>query len=66
MPKKFPSENTKAVAARARKEAAKREEAEKKQKAEEDAYWQDDGKTVVRKQRKVGLLFGTCSLGKTV
>lgn len=54
MPKKFSGENTKAVAARARKEAAKREEAEKKKKAEEDAYWQDDDKNVTRKQRKVG------------
>ncbi|VDK73796.1 unnamed protein product [Onchocerca ochengi] len=52
MPKKFSGENTKAVAARARKEAAKREEAEKKKKAEEDAYWQDDNKNVARKQRK--------------
>ncbi|EFO27742.1 hypothetical protein LOAG_00744 [Loa loa] len=52
MPKKFSGGNTKAVAARARKEAAKREEAEKKKKAEEDAYWQDDNKNVTRKQRK--------------
>ncbi|VDN81750.1 unnamed protein product [Brugia pahangi] len=52
MPKKFSGENTKAVAARARREAVKKEEAERKKKAEEDAYWQDDDKNVTRKQRK--------------
>ncbi|VBB31544.1 unnamed protein product [Acanthocheilonema viteae] len=52
MPKKFYGENTKAIAARARKEAAKRDEAAKKKKAEEDAYWQDDDKNIIRKQRK--------------
>ncbi|CAG9531408.1 unnamed protein product [Cercopithifilaria johnstoni] len=52
MPKKFCGENTKAVAARARKEAAKKEEVEKRKKAEEDAYWQDDDKNVTRKQQR--------------
>lgn len=54
MPKKFSGENTKAAAARARKDAAKREANEKKKQEEEDEYWRDDDKANARKlQRKV-------------
>ncbi len=49
MPKKFASENTKAVAARARKEAAKEEKMSQMTKAEEDAQWADDDKHAARK-----------------
>ncbi|VDD87965.1 unnamed protein product [Enterobius vermicularis] len=53
MPKKFSGENTKAAAARARKDAAKREANEKKKQEEEDEYWRDDDKANARKlQRK--------------
>ena len=54
MPKKFKGENSKAAAARERKQAAKHEADEKKRQAEEDAYWKDDDKHAQRKQdRKV-------------
>ena len=52
MPKKFASENSKAVAARVRKEAAKEEEHQRRTKAEEDAFWADDDKHVARKQQR--------------
>ncbi|KAL0279204.1 UNVERIFIED_CONTAM: hypothetical protein PYX00_000810 [Menopon gallinae] len=53
MPKKFSGENTKAVAARARKNAAKEEEQLRKQKEKEDEYWRDDDKLINKKlQRK--------------
>uniref|UniRef100_A0A0A9XE38 Coiled-coil domain-containing protein 124 n=1 Tax=Lygus hesperus TaxID=30085 RepID=A0A0A9XE38_LYGHE len=52
MPKKFASENTKAVAARERKATAKELEKKKKQQAEEDAYWEDDDKSVKKKQQR--------------
>lgn len=52
MPKKFAGENSKAVATRARKEAAKSDAADKKQKAAEDEYWKDDAKHIVKKQNK--------------
>ncbi|KHN72608.1 Coiled-coil domain-containing protein [Toxocara canis] len=52
MPKKFTGENSKAVAARSRKEAAKKVEAEKKKQEEEDAYWRDDDKGALRKQQR--------------
>lgn len=52
MPKKFKGENSKAVEARARKDAAKVAEQEKKKQAEEDAMWQDDDKHVARKQQR--------------
>ncbi|KAL7637416.1 UNVERIFIED_CONTAM: hypothetical protein RMT77_012167 [Armadillidium vulgare] len=53
MPKKFQSENTKAVVARARKaEKAAAEKAEK-EKAAEDALWKEDDKLICKKiQRK--------------
>lgn len=54
MPKKFAGENSKAVAAKARKAAAQEEQAQKKQKQIEDEYWKDDDKNAAKKQaRKV-------------
>lgn len=52
MPKKFTGENSKAAAARARKEAVRKGEAERKKQAEEDAYWRDDDKGAMRKQQR--------------
>ncbi|KAE8750177.1 hypothetical protein FOCC_FOCC002983 [Frankliniella occidentalis] len=53
MPKKFAGENSKAVAAKARKEDKKKDEEARKQKAIDDAYWKDDDKLINRKtQRK--------------
>lgn len=61
MPKKFSGENTKAVAARARKNAAKEEEQLRKQKEKEDEYWRDDDKLINKKlQRKVCLTIFVC------
>jgi len=54
MPKKFRGENSKAVEARARKQAQKDAESERKQKQLDDEYWQEDDKNVLKKlQRKV-------------
>lgn len=54
MPKKFSTENTKAAAARVRKEEAKAVATAKKQKEVEDALWVEDDKNVLKKeQRKV-------------
>lgn len=52
MPKKFAGENSKAVAARSRKEATKEAEKSKKSQAEEDAKWRDDDKNLMKKQQK--------------
>lgn len=52
MPKKFAGENSKAVAARARKASSKEAETLKKQKELEDAYWKDDEKHIVKKQQR--------------
>ncbi|XP_074650782.1 coiled-coil domain-containing protein 124-B-like [Tubulanus polymorphus] len=52
MPKKFPTENSKAAAARERKQAKKSEEADRQKKAEDDAYWADNDKHVTRKQNR--------------
>lgn len=53
MPKKFQGENTKAVEAKARKNAQKEAEVERKKQAEEDEYWRDDDKSAQKKlQRK--------------
>lgn len=55
MPKKFATENTKAVAARERKKQSKDATDSKKQKEVEDAYWKDDNKQLQKKQqRKAG------------
>lgn len=57
MPKKFKGVNTKAEAARDRKQAAKAAADEKKRQEEEDEYWRDDDKYVARKeQRKVSTI----------
>ncbi|GLV40818.1 uncharacterized protein CBL_13679 [Carabus blaptoides fortunei] len=52
MPKKFVGENSKAVAARARKVASKEADNAKKQKDEEDAYWKDENKQTLKKAHK--------------
>ncbi|XP_067002713.1 coiled-coil domain-containing protein 124 [Anabrus simplex] len=52
MPKKFAGENSKAVAARARKAAQKEEEHAKKQQQLEDEMWRDDDKHIVKKQQR--------------
>ena len=63
MPKKFKGVNTKAEAARERKQAAKSAADEKKRREEEDEYWRDDDKHVARKeQRKVAAIQFNCSL----
>lgn len=56
MPKKFVGENSKAVAAKARKAAVEEEKAQTKKKQIEDEYWKDDDKNLAKKQaRKVSL-----------
>lgn len=52
MPKKFVGENSKAVAARARKAAAKEAETVKKTKEAEDRAWEDNDKQVLKKKQK--------------
>eukprot|EP00088_Acartia_fossae_P060613 TRINITY_DN7260_c0_g1_i3.p1 TRINITY_DN7260_c0_g1~~TRINITY_DN7260_c0_g1_i3.p1 ORF type:complete len:236 (-),score=95.82 TRINITY_DN7260_c0_g1_i3:209-916(-) len=52
MPKKFQGENSKAVAAKARKAEKSEKEKVAKKKAEEDAYWADDDKNLAKKQAK--------------
>ncbi|RZC40163.1 coiled-coil domain-containing protein 124 [Asbolus verrucosus] len=52
MPKKFSTENPKAVAARERKKAVKDAEISKKQQQQEDAYWQDEDKQIKKKQQR--------------
>lgn len=52
MPKKFVGENSKAVAARARKAAAKEAETIKKALEAEDRAWQDDDKQLLKKKQK--------------
>lgn len=52
MPKKFRGENSKAVEARARKQAQRDAETERKQQELEDEYWQDDDKHVLKKQQR--------------
>lgn len=57
MPKKFVGENSKAVAARARKAAVKEAESIKKAKQEEDKAWEDNDKQVLKKkQKQVGII----------
>lgn len=63
MPKKFAGENTKAAAARARKNAAKEEEQTRKEREKEDELWRDDDKHINRKlQRKVCKTHDSCCL----
>lgn len=52
MPRKFIGENSKAVAARARKAAVKEAENTKKAQEAEDKAWQDDDKQVLKKKQK--------------
>lgn len=52
MPKKFVGENSKAVAARARKAAVKEAENIKKALEAEDRAWQDDDKQLLKKKQK--------------
>ena len=52
MPKKFVGENSKAVAARARKAAAKEAENTKKALKAEEKAWQDDDKQLLKKKQK--------------
>lgn len=52
MPKKFVGENSKAVAARARKAAVKEAENIKKAMEAEDKAWQDDDKQLLKKKQK--------------
>ena len=50
MPKKFAGENSKAVAAKARKNEKAEAEKNKKEKEIEDAKWADDDKSAKKKQ----------------
>ncbi|XP_075992035.1 coiled-coil domain-containing protein 124-B-like [Anticarsia gemmatalis] len=52
MPKKFAGENSKAVAARQRKENAKTEKDQKLKKMMEDAEWEDNDDKLKKKQQK--------------
>ena len=52
MPKKFIGENSKAVAARVRKDVQKSDQREKEERNKEDRYWADDDKNVVKKQQR--------------
>lgn len=52
MPKKFVGENSKAVAARARKAAVKEAETIKKAQEAEDKAWEDNDKQVLKKKQK--------------
>ncbi|XP_011697381.1 PREDICTED: coiled-coil domain-containing protein 124 [Wasmannia auropunctata] len=52
MPKKFVGENSKAVAARARKAAVKEAETLKKLMEAEDKAWEDNNKQVLKKKQK--------------
>ena len=50
MPKKFAGENSKAVAAKARKSEKAESDRAKKEKEKEDAEWADDNKSAKKKQ----------------
>jgi hypothetical protein len=52
MPKKFVGENSKAVAARARKAAVKEAENAKKAIDAEDKAWEDNNKKLLKKKQK--------------
>ncbi|KFD47023.1 hypothetical protein M514_12105 [Trichuris suis] len=52
MPKKWAGENSKAAAARARKEEARKAELERKEKERLDNYWKEDDKLIVRKMER--------------
>lgn len=59
MPKKFIGMNSKALEAKARRDAIKQEADAKKQKAIEDELWKDDDKNNARKQKRK-----VCFVGK--
>lgn len=52
MPKKFAGENSKAVAARQRKENTKQEKEQKMKKMIEDSEWEDNDEKLKKKQQK--------------
>lgn len=52
MPKKFAGENSKAVAAKARKEAVRENEKQKKKQQDDDAMWMDNDKGAMKKQQR--------------
>ncbi|CAH1723721.1 unnamed protein product [Aphis gossypii] len=52
MPKKFVGMNSKALEAKARKDAIKQEADAKKKKAIEDEFWKDDDKNAIKKQKR--------------
>lgn len=57
MPKKFAGENSKAVAARQRKENIKQEKDQKTKKMIEDAEWEDNDDKLKKKQQKKVCIF---------
>lgn len=57
MPKKFAGENSKAVAARQRKENLKLEKDQKIKKSIEDAEWEDNDEKLKKKQQKKVCIF---------
>lgn len=60
MPKKFVGENSKAVAARQRKENVKQEKDQKVKKMMEDAEWEDNDDKLKKKQQKKVRSSRTC------
>jgi len=52
MPKKFIGMNSKALQAKAKRDAIKQDADSKKQKAIEDEYWKDDDKNIAKKQKR--------------
>lgn len=64
MPKKFAGENSKAVAARQRKENEKQEKEQKMKKMMEDAEWEDNDEKLKKKQQKKvpHVIIGNCGL----
>lgn len=66
MPKKFPTENTKAVQARARKADAKAAEKAKSDKEKEDAAWRDDNRQLAKKQQRKVIIYNVLPLKQCV
>jgi len=52
MPKKFVGMNSKALEAKARRDAIKQEAEAQKKKAIEDEFWKDDDKNTAKKQKR--------------
>lgn len=57
MPKKFVGMNSKAMEAKARRDAIKQDADAKKQKAIEDELWKDDDKNIAKKQKRKASFF---------